>query len=75
MSARKGIGAENEIKKFNGLLIISAYCGGLWLAALRVTVEMAVILEDEGAKEKFSEVLTKAKSVFNKKLWNGKPSL
>lgn len=50
---------------------VSAYCGGLWLAALRTTIEMAVILDDPGTKDKFAAVLAKAKPVFNKKLWNG----
>ena len=54
------------------LYLCSAYCGGLWLAALRSTIEMAVILDDTETKEKFTSILAKAKSVYNKKLWNGR---
>lgn len=49
----------------------SAYCGGMWLAALRLTVEMANILEDSESQKKYSEILEKGKAAFEKKLWNG----
>ncbi|CAI9730886.1 non-lysosomal glucosylceramidase-like [Octopus vulgaris] len=49
----------------------SAYCGGIWLAALRLTVEMAKILEDRDTEIKFTEILHEGKESFDKKLWNG----
>lgn len=51
---------------------LSAYCGGLWLAALCVTVKMASILQDNDTEKKFSHILENAKVTFNRKLWNGK---
>ncbi len=50
----------------------SAYCGSLWLAALCVTIRMAIILEDAETETKYSSILEKAKMVFDNKLWNGK---
>ena len=44
----------------------------MWLAALRLTVEMAKILEDSENEKKYSEILDKGKAAFEKKLWNGK---
>ncbi|XP_022092743.1 non-lysosomal glucosylceramidase-like [Acanthaster planci] len=51
----------------------SAYCGGLWLAALRCMVEMAHILghEDTDASE-YSALLDKGRKSYEDKLWNGK---
>uniref|UniRef100_A0A914Z6B5 Non-lysosomal glucosylceramidase n=1 Tax=Panagrolaimus superbus TaxID=310955 RepID=A0A914Z6B5_9BILA len=51
---------------------VSAYCGSLWLAALKVSTEMAKDLEDTVALEKYSKILEAAKKVFEEKLWNGK---
>uniref|UniRef100_A0AC34FH99 Non-lysosomal glucosylceramidase n=1 Tax=Panagrolaimus sp. ES5 TaxID=591445 RepID=A0AC34FH99_9BILA len=51
---------------------VSAYCGSLWLAALKVATEMAKDLEDTVALEKYSKILDAAKKVFEEKLWNGK---
>ncbi|KAM4707217.1 non-lysosomal glucosylceramidase [Discoglossus pictus] len=50
----------------------SAYCGGLWLAALCTMCQMAHILGDSPAYDKFSNILTKGKESFEKLLWNGK---
>ncbi|XP_077988859.1 non-lysosomal glucosylceramidase-like [Glandiceps talaboti] len=50
----------------------SAYCGGLWLAAVRMTVEMAKILGHEDDYIKYSAVLAKGKVSYEEKLWNGK---
>lgn len=46
--------------KMNG---VSAYCGSLWLAALRVSQEMAVDYGDEIGRRQFAETLDKAKKV------------
>ncbi|XP_070542370.1 non-lysosomal glucosylceramidase-like isoform X2 [Ptychodera flava] len=50
----------------------SAYCGGLWLAALRMTIEMAKLLNHDEKFQEYSEILAKAKASYEKKLWNGK---
>ncbi|UMM15410.1 hypothetical protein L5515_002823 [Caenorhabditis briggsae] len=50
---------------------VSAYCGSLWLASLRVSIEMAGLLEDGETKKLFLETLNKAKKVFVDVLWTG----
>ncbi|XP_038074179.1 non-lysosomal glucosylceramidase-like [Patiria miniata] len=50
----------------------SAYCGGLWLAALRCMVEMAHILGNEVDAADYSEILDKGRVSYESKLWNGK---
>ncbi|KAK0424377.1 hypothetical protein QR680_008645 [Steinernema hermaphroditum] len=50
---------------------VSAYCGSLWLAALRVTVEMACNIGENEVAERYSKTLEKAKAVYVAKLWNG----
>uniref|UniRef100_A0A1I7X7X7 DUF608 domain-containing protein n=1 Tax=Heterorhabditis bacteriophora TaxID=37862 RepID=A0A1I7X7X7_HETBA len=52
----------------------SAYCGSLWLAALSVAVSMADKLKVHEESAFFKDILSKAKSAFNNKLWNGKES-
>jgi non-lysosomal glucosylceramidase len=49
----------------------SAYCGSLWLAALRAAEEMARVLKDESAANKYHDLFTKSQDSFVKKLWNG----
>ena len=49
----------------------SAYCGGLWLGALRAAEEMARALGDSAAAEKYHGLFTKAQASYIKKLWNG----
>lgn len=49
----------------------SAYCGSLWLAALRVTVSMAEELDMFETAEDYREILSHAREAFIKKLWNG----
>jgi len=51
---------------------VSAYCGSLWISALKVVVEMAKDYGDEESYEKYSKLLNQAKKVFDDKLWNGK---
>ncbi|KAE9548170.1 hypothetical protein FO519_008616 [Halicephalobus sp. NKZ332] len=51
---------------------VSAYCGSLWIAALKVVVEMAKDYGDEKSYEKYLNILNGAKKVFDDKLWNGK---
>ncbi|XP_072167207.1 non-lysosomal glucosylceramidase-like [Diadema setosum] len=51
---------------------VSAYCGGLYLAALRCACEMGELLGDQAAVREFSEILERGKASYEKKLWNGK---
>jgi non-lysosomal glucosylceramidase len=49
----------------------SAYCGSLYLAALRATTEMARVLGDNSAAQEYDALFKKAQAAFIKKLWNG----
>lgn len=49
----------------------SAYCGGLWLAALRAAEEIAKDLGDTAAATKYHDLFTKSQASYIKKLWNG----
>lgn len=51
---------------------VSAYCGGLYLAALRCMCEMAQLMGDTKAKAEYAEILARGKDSYEKKLWNGK---
>lgn len=52
-------------------MFFSAYCAGMWLAALRMQVEMADVLGMCEDKERFSAILDRGKKSFEEKLWNG----
>ena len=49
----------------------SAYCGGLWIAAVRAAEEMANALGDSGAAAKYKDLFTRSQTSYIKKLWNG----
>lgn len=49
----------------------SAYCGGLWLAAVRMMCEMAEVLGDTETRQKYDAILQKGKESFERLLWNG----
>jgi non-lysosomal glucosylceramidase len=49
----------------------SAYCGGLWLGALRAAEEIARVLGDTVAVSKYHDLFTKSQASYVKKLWNG----
>jgi non-lysosomal glucosylceramidase len=49
----------------------SAYCGGLWLAALRAAEEMGRLLGDRSNASKYHELFTRGQASYIKKLWNG----
>jgi non-lysosomal glucosylceramidase len=49
----------------------SAYCGGLWLGALRAAEEIARALGDPVAVSKYRDLFTKSQASYVKKLWNG----
>jgi non-lysosomal glucosylceramidase len=51
---------------------VSAYCGGLWLAAVRATEEMANTLGDEKTATEYHQLFLKAQKSYIDKLWNGK---
>lgn len=51
---------------------VSAYCGGLWLAAVRATEEMARALENNEAAAEYHQLFAKAQKTYIAKLWNGK---
>jgi non-lysosomal glucosylceramidase len=50
---------------------VSAYCGGLWLAALRAAEETARTLAEPGVAAKYHELFLKGQKSFVSKLWNG----
>jgi non-lysosomal glucosylceramidase len=50
---------------------VSAYCGGLWLAAVRAAEEIAKTLGDKSAETKYHELFARGQASFIKKLWNG----
>ncbi|XP_072216090.1 non-lysosomal glucosylceramidase [Excalfactoria chinensis] len=50
----------------------SAYCGGLWLAAVRMMCEIAEVLGDTETRQKYGAILQKGKESFERLLWNGK---
>ncbi|XP_063152023.1 non-lysosomal glucosylceramidase isoform X2 [Candoia aspera] len=50
----------------------SAYCGGLWLAAICVMCRMAEALGNREALERYSGILAKGTTAFERLLWNGK---
>jgi non-lysosomal glucosylceramidase len=50
---------------------VSAYCGGLWLAALRASEETARILAESHAADEYHNLFQKAQKTYIDKLWNG----
>ncbi|GAC1701136.1 MAG: GH116 family glycosyl hydrolase [Candidatus Acidiferrum sp.] len=49
----------------------SAYSGGLWLAALRASEEMARVLGDATSSARYHQMFLKAQGTYISKLWNG----
>jgi non-lysosomal glucosylceramidase len=49
----------------------SAYCGGLWLGALRAAEEIAKVLKDSPAQTKYHDLFAKSQASYIQKLWNG----
>ncbi|XP_037298095.1 non-lysosomal glucosylceramidase isoform X2 [Manduca sexta] len=49
----------------------SAYCGGLWVAAVNAVRTMARLLGHEEDEKEFTKLLEKARSSFEEKLWTG----
>jgi non-lysosomal glucosylceramidase len=50
---------------------VSAYCGGLWLAALRASEETGRALGEQRAAEEYHSLFQKAQKTYIDKLWNG----
>ena len=49
-----------------------AYCGGLWLAAVRSAEEIAKKLGDAQAAEEYHALFERSQKTYISKLWNGK---
>ncbi|MCS6962477.1 MAG: non-lysosomal glucosylceramidase [Thermoflexus sp.] len=49
----------------------SAYCGGLWLAALEAAIRMADLVGDPEARSRYEDWLRRARESFEALLWNG----
>ena len=49
----------------------SAYCGGLYLAALRASEEMAKLMNQPDAAREYRALFERGQQSFIKKLWNG----
>ncbi|MFZ0320080.1 MAG: non-lysosomal glucosylceramidase [Candidatus Sulfotelmatobacter sp.] len=49
----------------------SAYCGSLWLAALRAAEEMGKVLGDTANTAKYHELFVRGQASYIKNLWNG----
>jgi non-lysosomal glucosylceramidase len=49
----------------------SAYCGGLWLGALRAAEEIAKVLDDKAAQGRYHDLFARSQASYVKKLWNG----
>ena len=50
---------------------VSAYCGGLWLAALRAAEETARTLGEPDEADKYHQMFLTGQKSFVSKLWNG----
>lgn len=62
-------GATNLTPK--PMSLISAYCGGLWLAAVAVMVQIAVLCGAQDVQDKFSSILRRGREAYERLLWNG----
>lgn len=53
------------------LSLTSAYCGGLWLAAVAVMVQMAVLCGAQDVRDEFASILCRGREAYERLLWNG----
>lgn len=51
--------------------LTSAYCGGLWLAAVAVMVQMAALCGTREVQDQFSSILSRGREAYERLLWNG----
>jgi non-lysosomal glucosylceramidase len=49
----------------------SAYCGGLYLAALQAMAEISSVMNDQESSSNYKNILEKGKISFETKLWQG----
>lgn len=64
-------GRSWSCQSHQSLSLTSAYCGGLWLAAVAVMVQMAVVCGAQDVQEKFSNILCRGREAYERLLWNG----
>jgi len=50
---------------------VSAYCGGLWLAALSAAVAIGEMVGDAATIAEYQTWLEQGKEIYQEKLWNG----
>ena len=50
---------------------VSAYCGGLWLAALRAAARLADLAGDPAGRDRWQDLSARAEPVFDSALWTG----
>ena len=50
----------------------SAYCGGLWLAALEAAQRMAALVGDTVAQRQYANWFDQAQDAYESQLWNGR---
>lgn len=50
---------------------VHSYCGGLWVSACFATAAMAKLMDDIPNFVRFTEIGDRARTVFQKQLWNG----
>ena len=63
------VGAASRTPK--PIILLSAYCGGLWLAAVAMMVQMAALCGTQEVQEKFASILSRGKEAYERLLWNG----
>lgn len=63
--------AGNACVTPNPMTLISAYCGGLWLAAVAVMVQMAALCGAQDVQDRFSSILSRGQEAYERLLWNG----
>lgn len=51
--------------------LTSAYCGGLWLAAVAVMVQVAALCGAQDMQDKFAHILRRGQEAYERLLWNG----
>ncbi|KAE8788417.1 Non-lysosomal glucosylceramidase [Hordeum vulgare] len=64
-------GRPDQTYDFWSVSGVSAYTGGLWVAALQAAAVMARVVGDRGSEGYFVERYEKARRVYDGELWNG----
>jgi len=50
----------------------SAYCGSLWLGAVKAMIHLSKLLKDKKIHNTYQKLFAKASESFERKLWNGR---